>query len=327
MGLRTPIRSPAPTRYPVAVVLGLLLRGDRLAALRPRPRAGRAGEPAGRAAPRRLHRPHDLLAPAGLAGPARPSTTSPRAAPSRPRRSSRRCWPGPGGSPSATRPPSRGSPRRSTGWRANRDLDGRRAAVDPPARRVGARRLAQVRPGLGAAGEHSDRFPLPGAPQPPARLRRAAGARSRRPGPLRGAGQHDVVALPAGAGAALGDPGAGRAALGRAARAVPRRGPAGRRPPRRPHLGGAGPARPARPAGGDRPPPGRGAPAERARVPHPGRAALGRRLASRATSPAAAAARSAATGAARPGSTRPGWSGSGCAASATSGRPSEWRRD
>ena len=44
------------------------------------------------------------------------------------------------------------------------------------------------------------------------------------------------------------------------------------------HLGRAGAAGPARPAGGDRPPPGRGAPARRARVPHPGRAALGRRL-------------------------------------------------
>ena len=40
-------------------------------------------------------------------------------------------------------------------------------------------------------------------------------------------------------------------------------------------------------------------------------------LASRATSRAAAAARSAATGAGRPGSTRPGWSGSACAGSAT----------
>ena len=61
---------------------------------------------------------------------------------------------------------------------------------------------------------------------------------------------------------------------------------------------------------------------ERARVPHPGRTALGRGLRAAATSPTAATARSAATGAARPGSTRPGWSGSACAGSATSGRPS-----
>ena len=39
-----------------------------------------------------------------------------RAARCRPRRSSRRCSPGPGGSPSATRPRSRGSAPRPTGW-------------------------------------------------------------------------------------------------------------------------------------------------------------------------------------------------------------------
>ena len=49
------------------------------------------------------------------------------------------------------------------------------------------------------------------------------------------------------------------------------------RPGRR-HLGRPGAAGAARPAGGDRPATGRGAPAERARVPHPGGAALGRRL-------------------------------------------------
>ena len=56
---------------------------------------------------------------------------------------------------------------------------------------------------------------------------------ARRPGALRDPGQHDVVALAAGAGPALGDAGAGRAALGRAPRPLPRRGPAGRRPARR----------------------------------------------------------------------------------------------
>ena len=52
---------------------------------------------------------------------------------------------------------------------------------------------------------------------------------ARPPGPLRDAGQHAVVALAAGAGATLGDPGPGRAALGRAARPLPRRGAARRR--------------------------------------------------------------------------------------------------
>ena len=80
-GIRLRLHRAQPRPLPLAVVLGLLLRGDRLAPLRPGPGPGRAGEPARRPAPRRLHRPHDLLGPAGLAAAASPSTTSPRAAP------------------------------------------------------------------------------------------------------------------------------------------------------------------------------------------------------------------------------------------------------
>ena len=101
---------------------------------------------------------------------------------------------------------------------ANRDLegDGLLWIVQPD--ESGPRRLAQVRPGLGLAGELADRLPAAGPPQPPARLRRPADPRPRRPGPLRGPRQHALVALAAGAGPALGDAGAGRAALGRAPR-------------------------------------------------------------------------------------------------------------
>ena len=106
---------------------------------------------------------------------------------------------------------------------------GRRAALDRPARRVGPRRLAQVRPGLGLAGQRPHRLPAAwsaatgASASTPRRIRER-----RRPGPLRGPRQHDVVALAAGAGPALGDPGPGRAPLGRAPRPLPRRGPARR---------------------------------------------------------------------------------------------------
>ena len=114
-----------PRPLPLAVVLGLLLRGDRLAPLRPRPRArAELREPARGAARRTASSATRSSGTARSRSAACPSTTSPRAAPSRPRRSSRRCWPGPGGSRSATRPRSRGSPPRSSGWRANRDLEG-----------------------------------------------------------------------------------------------------------------------------------------------------------------------------------------------------------
>ena len=78
-----------------------------------------------------------------------------------------------------------------------------------------------------------------------------------------------LVALAAGARPPLGDAGAGRAALGRAPRPLRRRGPAGRPRPAPLDLGLAGAAGAARPAGGDRPPPGRGAPARTARSSSP----------------------------------------------------------
>ena len=53
----------------MAVVLGLLLRGDLLAALRAGARPQGARDPARGAAARRLHRPHDLLGPPGHAPP------------------------------------------------------------------------------------------------------------------------------------------------------------------------------------------------------------------------------------------------------------------
>ena len=105
---------------------------------------------------------------------------------------------------------------------------GRRPALDPPARRVRPRRLAEVRTGLGPLLERAHRLPAAGPPQPQAGLRRAPVARTWPPGPLRDPGQHDVVALAAGAGPALGDSGLGRAALGRAPRPLHRRGAAGR---------------------------------------------------------------------------------------------------
>ena len=87
--------------------------------------------------------------------------------------------------------------------------------------------------------------------------------------------QHLLVALAAEPRPALGDAGAGRRASGTRSAASsstrPSRGP----PPRPGHLGEPGAAGPAGPAGGDRQATGRGAPAERGRVPHPGGAALG----------------------------------------------------
>ena len=108
-GGRLRLHAAEPGALSVAVVLGLLLRGDRLAALRAGAGAGRAGEPArGPAAPTASSATRSS-GTGRSRWSARSSTTSPRAAPCRPRRSSRRCSPGPGGSPSATRPRSRGS--------------------------------------------------------------------------------------------------------------------------------------------------------------------------------------------------------------------------
>ena len=62
---------------------------------------------------------------------------------------------------------------------------GRRPALDPAARRVRARRLAEVRPGLGLALQRPHRLPAAGPPQPQPRLRRPAGPRARRAAALR----------------------------------------------------------------------------------------------------------------------------------------------
>ena len=227
-GGRLRVFAAEPGAVSVAVVLGLVLRGDRLAAVRAGAGAGGAGEPAGGAAARRLHRPHDLLGPAGLAGPLAllqrrlaqlvPDRDDPAAAAGL-GLADRRRRPGRG----AADRPAHGLARRQPRPR------GRRAALDPAAGRVRARRLAEVRTGLGPALERAPRLPAAGPAQPQARVRRAAGPGRRPAAPLRDPGQHDVVALAAGDGPALGDAGAGRAALGRAPRPLRRRGAAGRR--------------------------------------------------------------------------------------------------
>ena len=273
-GLRLHAAEPGPLS--VAVVLGLLLRRDLLAALRAGARPQGARDPARGAATRRLHRPHDLLGPPGHARPlpllqrrlaARVPDRDDPAAAARLGLADRRRRPGGG---AADRRPGRVADAQPRSRR-------RRAAVARATGRVGPRRLAQVRPGLGVACRRPARLSPAGRGQPAARLRRAPGPRRGRPGALRGPDQHLLVALAAGAGPPLGDAGAGRPAVGRAPRPLPRRGAAGRRAARHRDRRGAGAARPARPAGGDRPAPGRAAPAERAPVPHPGRAPLGRR--------------------------------------------------
>ena len=246
----SPTREPSPSRYPWqwywdSCFAAIVWR--RFDAARAR---AELESLLARPARRRLHRPHDLLAPAGLADPARPSTTSPRAARSRPRRSSRRCWPGPGGSPSATRPRSRGSPPSMDWLAANRDLegDGLLWIVQPDESGLDA--SPKFDPVWGRRANARLGFPLL------VHRNRRLGFDARRirdrGGPVlcETAGQHAVVAVAAGARPALGDAGAGRAALGRAPRAVRRRGPARRRQARRRHLVRARAARPARPAGG-----------------------------------------------------------------------------
>ncbi len=207
-----------PGALSLAVVLGLLLRGDRLAAVRAGAGPGRAGEPARGAARRRLHRPHDLLEPAGLAGPLAllqhhfaqllPDRDDPAAAAGL-------------GLEDRRRRSDAGAADRSSHGLAGRQPRprGRWAALDPAAGRVRARRLAEVRTGLGPALERTSRLPAAGPAQPQAGLRRPAGPRRRPPTALRDAGQHDVVALTAGDGTTIGDAGAGRAAVGRAPRA------------------------------------------------------------------------------------------------------------
>ena len=120
---------------------------------------GRSSRRCSRARPRgRVHRPHDLLGPAGLAAGAARSTTSAAAR----RRVTETIQPpllawawriavgDPAVEPRIARPPRLAGrqprPRR------------RRAAVDRAARRVGARLVAQVRPGMGLARARAARL-------------------------------------------------------------------------------------------------------------------------------------------------------------------------
>ena len=230
------LHAAEPEPLSVAVVLGLLLRGDRLAALRAGARANRAGEPARRPAPGRLHRPHDLLGAAGLADPA--ALLQRRLAPLLPDRDDPAAAARLGLADRRRRPGarSRGSPPRPTGWRPT--ATSRATACSgssSPTSRGSTPRRSSTRSGAGgrtrgSASRCSSTATAGSASTP-------AGSATRRAGPLRGPGQHALVALAAGAGPPLGDAGAGRAALGRGPRALPRRGAAGRRPTRRPSPG------------------------------------------------------------------------------------------
>ena len=318
-GVPLRLHAAQPGPLPVAVVLGLLLRGDRLAPLRPR----RARGPSSRAC-------SPPSAPDGFIGHTifwdRPVSWTRLPFYNVASRDAFQtetiqppllawAWRIAVGDPAAE--PRIGA---QIDWLARQPRPrGRRPALDRPARRVGPRRLAEVRPGLGPAGQRAG-----SASRCWSRRNRRLGfdARrirdARRPGALRGrsstrCGRSRCRRWDGPRRRRRWSSGSGTSA---AALFLDEVQPGGERPAG-PHLGGAGAAGAARPARGDRPAPGRGAPARPGRVPDPGGAALGRRRASRATSPAAAAARSAATGAARPGSTPPGWSGSGCAASAT----------
>ena len=165
--------------------------------------------------------------------PACPSTTSPRAAPSRRRRSSRRCWPGPGRSPSATRARSRGSPPRSTGSPPTATSRATACSGSSSPTSPGLDASPKFEPVWGWRANARPGFPLLVHRNRRLGFRRPAHPRARRAGPLRDPGQHALVALAAGAGPALGDAGPDRAALGRAPRALRRLGRARRRAARR----------------------------------------------------------------------------------------------
>ena len=281
-GSPTPTPAPAPATT-LAVVLGLVLRAIVWRRFEPeRARAG-AREPARRRQRRRLHRPHDLLGPPG--GPATPLDLQhqPRGAPSTPRRSSRRCWPGRGGSRSAIPPRSRGSPPSTAGSSANRDLDGDgllwivqpdESGLDssPKFDPVWGRR-AHARLGFTALIRRNRRRGWDARPDP----------RRRRAGALRGASS---TCSGAWLGCAAGEPSITPALVERLW--DERRGlfldvARGESPARRDRpaggdrrvgldLVGAGAAGAARPARGDRPAPGRGAPARPRALLDPGRA-------------------------------------------------------
>ena len=265
----------------------------------------------------RLHRPHDLLGPAGLALAA--PLLQRRLTPLVPDRDDPAAAAGLGLEDRRRRPGRGAADRRPYGLAGSQPRPrGRRPALDHPARRVGPRRLTQVRPGLGLAGQRADRLPAARPSQPadwasmPAasasaaarcsarrwstrcgrsRCRRWGGPRRRRPWSS--------------------DSGTSAAASSSTRRSRAERGRRRSPGPRSRHS--PCPTCRSRSAAAW----SRSTCSNEARVPHPRSAALGRRPPSRATSRAAAAARSAATGAGRPGSTPPGWSGSACGGSAT----------
>ena len=222
----------------MAVVLGLVLRRDRLAAVRRRALARGAREPAERDAPRRLHRPRRLLGPA--AEPRAARLLQRRLAARRDDRddpaAAARLGLAAGGRRPRRRAADRHPPRVAAGQPRPRR---RRAAVAGAARRVGARLVAEVRPGLGPPAARRLRLPAAGRAQPPARLGRAPDPRSRLAGALRGDDQRALVPGPGRGRRAVDHPGDRRPALGRAQRPLPRRGAARRRPARRLDLGGA----------------------------------------------------------------------------------------
>ena len=204
-----------------------------------------------------------------------PSTTS-RAAPrGRPRRSSRRCWHGPGGSRSATRPRSRGSAPRPTGCSRNRDLegDGLLWIVQPDESGLDA--SPKFGPVWGRRADGRAGFPF--LVERNRRLGWDARQIRDRGGPV--LCETLVNTLWSLSLRSLGRPSATPALVERLW--DERRGlfvdeaqPGGLRPTAG-HLGEPGSAGATRPTRDDRPAAGRGAPPQRARVPHPGGAAFG----------------------------------------------------
>ena len=242
------LHAPEPRALSVAVVLGLVLRGDRVAALRS-PRSRRSSSRCSPPARGRLHRPHDLLGRPVPAVPApdlqrhRRRTTAMTATIQPPVLAW--AWRIAVGDPAAE--PAIVAHYEGLGARARPRR--RRPALDPPARRVRSRRLAAVRPDL-----------APPRPRP-ARLRelvrrnRRLGFDLRRiaqaggPGVLRG---RDERAARRSRGwrsdARRSTPAIVERLYDERDRAVPAAG-AARPPPSIPaHLGRAGPARAARPA-------------------------------------------------------------------------------
>ena len=218
------------------------------------------------AAPRRLHRPHDLLGPAGLARPRLLfyNVASRSALQTETIQPPLLAW----AWRIAVGDPARGAADRApstTGSPRNRDLegDGLLWIVQPDESGLDA--SPKFDPVWGWRAQRAG-----SASRCWSRRNRRLGFDARRD-PRRAAARSSARSLVntmwslslQAAGPALDHAGAGRAALGRASAgsSSTRRSPAAPRPAVD-HLGGAGAARPARPARGDRPAPGRGAPAE-----------------------------------------------------------------